>query len=468
MAEHIVCITAAGGIPLLTRTKPGCQPLSFPVVGSLNGVHMFGLNRDVKLISTLSADHRIVWKIYEDSIVLIAVAPNEDKFLGHCAQKSSNSGVELESNARNSSSTVTDAHLLRLLDNIFHALVLLTGLSELTTIQNVDRLKKDLRACHQLVDTFLDPDLPGAQEKGLKLFGGLTHSVDIVIKEDAKLLHEHLQAFVEAADSTYGCLVVNGKVVCATNKWWMLTGQELALLGRLISIAPTSVTSSDVAVYLPHSSPNIPHRLLIFTLVTGVGNNSSGGVRACVLCGPQPSLAHVQNAYVERFWGPGTNTLQKCARSENIPTQLKSSLPSALLGFLLIDADAHRCLSHISPQIGTDTSDHLKRRKQKGDRQKIDSSWIYFRLCEFYKHVVGTSFPLPDSVEDSPLPQDDLSPHAGLAHYRCMTSHKCFALWRPPYQIFALYKPEAPTFALQNLTESTLDAVCKDGALLAL
>jgi len=44
---------------------------------------------------------------------------------------------------------------------------------------------------------------------------------------------EHLQAFAEAADSTYGCLLVNGKVLCATDKWWDLTGQELVLLGRV-------------------------------------------------------------------------------------------------------------------------------------------------------------------------------------------------------------------------------------------
>ena len=30
------------------------------------------------------------------------------------------------------------------------------GLSELETIQNVDRLKKDLKVCCQLIDTFLD------------------------------------------------------------------------------------------------------------------------------------------------------------------------------------------------------------------------------------------------------------------------------------------------------------------------
>uniref|UniRef100_H2Z6H7 FUZ/MON1/HPS1 first Longin domain-containing protein n=1 Tax=Ciona savignyi TaxID=51511 RepID=H2Z6H7_CIOSA len=239
MAEHILCVTASGGIPLLTRTKPGdcmcCSPLSFPVVGALNGVHMFASNRDVNLLSTISENHRIVFYVYS------------------------------------------------------------SGLEELTNIRNVDRLKKDLRSCYNLIDTFLDH---GSNKKHLQLemFGDLTQCVDVVLHEDSKLLEEHLSAFVEAAQSTYGCLVNDGRVVCATPKWWHLTGLELALLGRLIGTLSSSVTSCDIPIYLPHSSPNIPHRLLVFTLVSGVGAKS--GVRACVLCGPEPSLTQVQDTLV--------------------------------------------------------------------------------------------------------------------------------------------------------------------------
>ena len=43
----------------------------------------------------------------------------------------------------------------------------------------------------------------------------------------------HLQAFLEAANSQYGCLVFDGKLLCAAEKWRLLDGQELALLGRV-------------------------------------------------------------------------------------------------------------------------------------------------------------------------------------------------------------------------------------------
>ena len=47
------------------------------------------------------------------------------------------------------------------------------------------------------------------------------------------IFQEHLQAFLEASHSEYGCLVCNGKLFCATDKWWLLDGDELALLGRV-------------------------------------------------------------------------------------------------------------------------------------------------------------------------------------------------------------------------------------------
>lgn len=34
-------------------------------MASLNGVHLFGQNRDVSLISTLTEHNRIVWKTYQ-------------------------------------------------------------------------------------------------------------------------------------------------------------------------------------------------------------------------------------------------------------------------------------------------------------------------------------------------------------------------------------------------------------------
>ncbi|XP_004409960.1 PREDICTED: protein fuzzy homolog isoform X2 [Odobenus rosmarus divergens] len=100
---HLLCLAASSGVPLFCRSSrggaPARQQLPFSVIGSLNGVHMFGQNLEVQL-----------------------------------------------SSARTEDTTV----------------VLLVGLEELTNIRNVERLKKELRASYHLIDSFLgDSELIG-------------------------------------------------------------------------------------------------------------------------------------------------------------------------------------------------------------------------------------------------------------------------------------------------------------------
>uniref|UniRef100_A0A4X1VS50 Fuzzy planar cell polarity protein n=2 Tax=Sus scrofa TaxID=9823 RepID=A0A4X1VS50_PIG len=93
---HLLCLAASSGVPLFCRSSrggaPARQQLPFSVIGSLNGVHMFGQNLEVQL-----------------------------------------------SSARTEDTTV----------------VLLVGLEELTNIRNIERLKKELRASYRLIDSFL-------------------------------------------------------------------------------------------------------------------------------------------------------------------------------------------------------------------------------------------------------------------------------------------------------------------------
>ncbi|XP_006898712.1 PREDICTED: protein fuzzy homolog isoform X2 [Elephantulus edwardii] len=100
---HLLCLATSSGVPLFCRSTRGGVPtrqqLPFSVIGSLNGVHMFGQNLEVQLNS-----------------------------------------------ARTEHTTV----------------VLLLGLEELTNIRNIERLKKELRASYYLIDSFLgEPELIG-------------------------------------------------------------------------------------------------------------------------------------------------------------------------------------------------------------------------------------------------------------------------------------------------------------------
>nr|KAG5700971.1 hypothetical protein BaRGS_022682 [Batillaria attramentaria] len=107
-----------------------------------------------------------------------------------------------------------------------------------------------IHVCFQLVDRLLE-------QASLTSFSDVTQAVDIVLTPDNQALQNFLEAFVEAADSPYGCLMVAGRVAVATQKWWNLSATELVLLELLVA-AMTPCASRDVPIYLPQGSPTVP------------------------------------------------------------------------------------------------------------------------------------------------------------------------------------------------------------------
>lgn len=51
---------------VLLQCFPTLPQLPFSVIGSLNGVHMFGQNLDVQLNSARTEDTTVVWKNFHD------------------------------------------------------------------------------------------------------------------------------------------------------------------------------------------------------------------------------------------------------------------------------------------------------------------------------------------------------------------------------------------------------------------
>ncbi|XP_058136626.1 protein fuzzy homolog isoform X4 [Dasypus novemcinctus] len=153
---HLLCLAATSGVPLFCRSSrggvPARQQLPFSVIGSLNGVHMFGQNLEVQLSSARTEDTTVVWKIFHESITLIVLSSEEG---------------------------TSELRLQRLLQMVFGAMVLIVGLEELTNIRNVERLKKELRASYCLIDSFLGDS---------ELIGDLTQCVDCVVPPDGTLL----------------------------------------------------------------------------------------------------------------------------------------------------------------------------------------------------------------------------------------------------------------------------------------
>lgn len=101
--------------------------MTFSKMASLSGIHMFLKSQDIKLNDTKMPDTVIAWKEFAESITLIAIA-----------------------------SGTTKKNLEMFIDAVFNSMILVVGIDEIKNPRNIERLKKDLRACNALIDRLLD------------------------------------------------------------------------------------------------------------------------------------------------------------------------------------------------------------------------------------------------------------------------------------------------------------------------
>ena len=403
---QISCLTADTGIPVFTRTTGGMKQLPFPIVGSLNGIDMFARNHGVEIVNTRAGKAKIIWKIFKDSLKFIATSRDSE-------------ACELQMNT--------------FLDNVFNALVLIMGLSELEEIKNVDRFKKEVRRCFCVIDCLL---------QGRMSFGNVTQFVDTIICNETKLLQETLDAFVlSACDSEFGCLLVHRKVLVATEKWWQLLPIETMLLMYLIKSVPTS-NARDFPVYLPNGSPNIPHRLLTMEIIEGV--------EVCIICGPEPSLQFVLENHLNRYWKPYIEILKTCLRSHPRNLPATTFIDNQINGFLLINTEDGKCLSSIYPR-GSMSGSHIMTPEK---RHKV--------LTDFYLSVIGSLFPSGESEIIEMVNTDFRFKHEITQTYLCAKDYKLYAAQFDCHQIFVLFSKDIPTYAMQSFTEKTFQVLTKD------
>lgn len=395
---QLICVTADTGLPLFTRA-PGCSKgLPFPVMGSLNGVDMFARKHGIEIVNTRAGKAKISWKVFKGSVKFIVISRN---------------------------SNMSDYHLSLLLENVFSALVLLLGLSEIEVIDNIEKFKREVRGCFGIIDSLLEGSVP---------FGCITQCVDVILCSDTSILQERLDAFIKACHSEFGCLLVHGKIVVATDKWWQLLPSEMVLVLMLVRSMPQS-NARDFPIYLPHGSPNVPHRLLTMEIIENV--------EVCAICGPEPLLQTVLKKYLSQYWQSRImEKLWACCSSHprNIPPSI--TLDAFVNGFILVNTEEGRCLGSILPCHNiNDSESETKRRRQV--------------LIDFYLSVVGTSFPLSDEENIDDIQTEFQFPHDVIDTYQCADNYKLYAAQFENRQIFVLFSKEIPIYAMSVYTERT-------------
>ena len=397
--NQLICVTADTGLPLFTRAPGHDKALPFPIMGSLNGVDLFARKHGIELVNTRAGLAKVSWKVFKGSLKFIAIARDSD---------------------------IPDFQLSLLLENVFNALVLILGLSEIEVVKNVEKFKKEARGSFGIIDNLLTGSIP---------FGCVTQCVDIILCPGTSLLKEQLDAFVKLCDSEFGCLLVHGKVVVATDKWWQLLPSEMMLVIMLVRSMPHS-SARDFPIYLPHGSPNVPHRLLTMEIIENV--------EVCVICGPEPSLQSVLVNHLSRYWKSRTvDILWTCCSShpKNFPSNI--IIDSLIDGFILANVEDGRCLASISP-CGNVSNFEIMEAKQ---RQQI--------LITFYMSVVGTSFSSGDEEDVSSVQSEYSFSHDIMETYQCANNYKLYATQFDNHQMFVLFSKEIPIYAMPSYTERT-------------
>ncbi|KAJ8272605.1 hypothetical protein GJAV_G00091210 [Gymnothorax javanicus] len=407
---QLLCLTASSGVPLFSRGAS--RQLPFSVIGSLNGVHMFSGGQGAVLSSCeTESGGRVVWKVFQESVMLIAVSGKQD-------------------------GAVDELQLRRLLENMWNCMVLVLGQDDLVNARNVERLKRDLRSCYRLIDLLL--------EDGGDWMGDLTHCADCLVAPQPSPLQEALDAFTRAAESEFGCLLVHGKVVVATEKWWRLAPQEVVLLSALVRTF-SGPASCDHPVFLPQGSPTVPLRLLRFQLLPGVD--------LCVLCGPAPSLQVAESELVVRFWCPLVETLRGCLSLGGRCLPSSVTLHHDIRGLLLINCESSRAVSTVRP--GDTTPDQL----QPARCRELLRLFYSFAVTRYFG--MEEAGPLGDRGRADSLQEDFTQgfTHQPVQCYLVTDECKLYGLQTPQHQLYLVMPLSVPTFALRSVATRTLSSL---------
>lgn len=280
-----------------------CLQLPFSTVASLSTVAMFCKNQGTQLISTEFEDGLIIWKEFERRIIIIGIGRG-----------------------------YTESAMFELIDLTFHAMVLCVGIDELRAIQNLDRLKRDLKVSFQVIEVLME-----AVEKDLLMYN------DSILCAESGELSNKLNEYATQIKSPYACLLMNQRIVCASDAWWcdldVIDRKLLIILYGIMTTAP-----KEMPVFVPIQSPQLAYRFIVI--------NMTSELAICMLCGPEPSFLEIEN--ITRQWMGESELLSAPERWNPRSFCDNLILDPAVQGFLLINDKTRRYV--ISKNVQSNTT----------------------------------------------------------------------------------------------------------------
>lgn len=373
--------------------------LPFSTVASLSTVAMFCKNQGAQLISTEFEDGLIIWKEYERNIMVIAIARD-----------------------------VTETVLSDLIELTFNAMVLGVGVEELRNLQNIDRLKRDLKQSLVVIDALME-----AVDNDL-----LKYNDSVLCPENMELSIK-LREYAEATKSPYVCLLVKQKIACGTEGWWI----DLHVIDRKLLILLNTVLTSlakEMPVFLPIKAPTIAYRFIAIALTQHLS--------ICMLCGPEPPYTELESI-TQQFWSPEINLLASAEKiyPRNFPEDV--SLDDKILGLMLINDKTHRYII---------SKNHQTTGKNSGSGHRLEILRTFF-----HQAIVPVRQTLAIDINSvNPSDQDNDETFKNIEQFWCTDYHKAHAIIDGDNILCVLYVSSVTTDTMQSTSRKLLDKLLAD------
>ncbi|CAG0892357.1 unnamed protein product [Cyprideis torosa] len=436
MACQLAAMVASDGVPLFVRSTAN-EKITFPQLGSLNGVWMFCKSSGAQIESvTLEDGGVMVWKAFGNVLFIFLAystgGPRGPRLgpipvgLVHqlleaawycCLFVCGREGLSFTSASADHASASSSSE---------------AGPHPAPNSATLERVKRELKATFRLIDPLL-MSLVNSPPVDM---------TSVVLRPDWKPCPEQgnlknvLLSFCTLNDTPYGCFVSGSRLLVATEAWMSLCRWERLTLSLAIAAGPDAA-ALDLPIYLPDKSPNICYRLIVVPLMPSFS--------ICLLCGSEPPLALIlQRVLTAGFPIPLLRAVSAGPSPES-PLPKRVPLDPSIRGFLLVSVhDSGDTLSWFAPSM---SSAHPQRMRAGDAFAKSNRSL----LASFYR--------------ESCFKDDNVSEcHTCVDSYRISSDHSLFFLGSgdTDYQLLTLFGKPLPRQSLQKLSESLLDLLMNE------
>eukprot|EP00698_Gefionella_okellyi_P000458 TRINITY_DN10418_c0_g1_i1.p1 TRINITY_DN10418_c0_g1~~TRINITY_DN10418_c0_g1_i1.p1 ORF type:complete len:434 (+),score=74.02 TRINITY_DN10418_c0_g1_i1:30-1331(+) len=423
---QLLCVLTCTGMPLHTRVCAGVAPPTFPTLGLLSAVFLSSGKHTHTLNRLSSTDAHVVFRAYDDTILLVLVT---------------------------SRLTTTEDEMLYLLDRVRDALVLSIGQHELfqTSGTNMERLKRMLRAANPLVDSILSEPPPLSM---------LANAPEVMLLGQQSQYLQCLRQLSQKIAVQHCAFVIQGKVPAASPAWWDLDSRDLAVVLLYVSVLPKAA-ARDIPVYLPHTQPTTPFRLMTCAITSGV--------EVVILAGPQPPLDVLMDA-VRDTCAKANVAFAALAR----PLSMRSnySIPLDLdrgVWGIIFAHENNRMFSTFNPFsqniFGADqrtpptTPSHDSHHPFDAsfDEQTASASAVDLTLpYETRRNILSAFFSTTNQLLHPPKGHPELSLLSARSSYMCAKLYTLVALQEDKHDIFLLLAPTLSRQACMDIAQETL------------